>query len=630
MKKLLFVVFLMATILSGLILVNSAYFGVVYASTEVTGIIPTNTTWTKANSPYTLIGPVAVNIGVTLTIEAGTVVNLNNFYIQVNGTLIARGVSTSLIQFSNGTLRFTPVSNGWNDTLGSGNIIEYASLASVSISASNAIKLNQDTISGSITVGNSSIITNNNISASITAGDFSTFSTNQLNQSINAGVNSTFSNNKIEGSISAGDKSTVTGNAVEGSVVCTGNQSVITNNTIKGQVNGGVISNNTIFVNSGNFNVKGTIVQNNNITGGTVSASSKITNNIIVSGYYTTEFRVFGGYATANESTPAITGASSGTPLISGNIIIGGGTYTSYGIFTGPFIDLVPAISLSADGLTISNNIITGRSGLAISSNSYSITNNTVIGDITGSASIIYNNTVQGSVAVNGGNPTISNNTISAGISVNAPFCNITGNTANGITARQGNSYISDNTVKNGTGISVVGGATIQRNFITNNTSGIPFINGTSIVDGTVGISVTNGTALILNNTISNNDVGIVLNSASLGTKINYNNIQSNSLSIVLAQGTNNIDATYNWWGTTNTQTINQTIHDFKNDFNLGNVIFTPILTAPNPNAMPNPTETQPPVIPELFPSWILLTLLMATLAGTAATKTVSKRRTRS
>ena len=633
MKVLLLIALLIAAIANGLILSNFAHFDVAYASTDVTGIIPTNTTWTKTNSPYTLTGPVAVNVGVTLTIEAGTAVNLNNYYIQVNGTLIAEGISTSLIQFSNGTLRFTPISNGWNDKDGSGCTIEYCNLTSVSISASNAINLNQDSIfGGSVSLGDSSVITSNILSTSLIVGNFSILTNNKIGGGIYAGDNCNFSNNKVGGTISAGDKSTLSGNAVEGAVFCAGNQSTITNNTIKGEVNGGVILNNTISVSSGYFNVKGTIVENNNITGGTVSASLKITNNVIVSGNYTTEFRVFGGYATATEDTPAITGVSAGTPLISGNVIIGGGTYTSYAIFAGPFISLVPAISLSVSDLPISNNIITGRSGLAISSSLYSIANNIVTGDINGSASVVYNNTVQGSVTIRGGNPVISNNTVSAGISVYALSCNITRNAANGITASQGNSYISDNIVTNGTGISVNGGATIARNLITinagNNTSGISFINGTLVTDGAVGISVTNGTAIILNNTISNSSVGIILYAVSMGTQIHYNNIQSNDLSIVLGYGAlDNIDATSNWWGTTNTQAINQTIHDFKNDFNLGNVTFTPFLTSSNPQALPNQETTQPPVIPEQFPSsvgFILLTI--AIVAGSIALRRMPRK----
>jgi hypothetical protein len=47
-------------------------------------------------------------------------------------------------------------------------------------------------------------------------------------------------------------------------------------------------------------------------------------------------------------------------------------------------------------------------------------------------------------------------------------------------------------------------------------------------------------------------------------------------------------NATYNWWGTTDVQVINQTIHDYKNDFNLGNVTFEPFLTEANPSAAPD------------------------------------------
>ena len=63
---------------------------VVYADTEISRIISSNTTWTKAGSPYSLTGNLLVDNGVTLTIEAGVIINLNSFYITVNGTLQAR------------------------------------------------------------------------------------------------------------------------------------------------------------------------------------------------------------------------------------------------------------------------------------------------------------------------------------------------------------------------------------------------------------------------------------------------------------------------------------------------------------------------------------------------------------
>jgi len=115
---------LITMLVSGLILVFAANFGVVHASTEVTGIIYSDATWTTANSPYTLTGPVLLSNGVTLTIEAGATVNFNDYYIQVNGTLSAIGISTDPIYFNGGYIRFTESSNDWNEQTATGSIIE--------------------------------------------------------------------------------------------------------------------------------------------------------------------------------------------------------------------------------------------------------------------------------------------------------------------------------------------------------------------------------------------------------------------------------------------------------------------------------------------------------------------------
>ena len=76
----------------------------------------------------------------------------------------------------------------------------------------------------------------------------------------------------------------------------------------------------------------------------------------------------------------------------------------------------------------------------------------------------------------------------------------------------------------------------------------------------------------------------------------------------------NTIDATNNWWGTTDTQAINLTIYDYNYNFDLGKVTFTPFLTEPNQEAIPRE-------IPE-FPSWMLLPVfLVATFAVVALRK---------
>ena len=138
-------------LLSGLILVISVIFGVVYASTEVTGIISSDTTWTKANSPYSLTGPLLVNEGVTLTIETGTTVDINGYYILVNGTLFARGSIGDVIQFNNGKIRFSDSSIDWNEQTGSGGIIENAVLNNMLITMNVASPLIMgNSINGSI------------------------------------------------------------------------------------------------------------------------------------------------------------------------------------------------------------------------------------------------------------------------------------------------------------------------------------------------------------------------------------------------------------------------------------------------------------------------------------------------
>jgi parallel beta-helix repeat protein len=131
--------FLSIILICGLIPVSALRFRVVQASTDVAGIITSDTMWTSAGSPYNLNGDITVNNGVTLTIKAGVTVNLNGYSIRVDGTLDAQGFITKGIIFNSnpylgGSIAFQTDSASWNEQAGSGCIIENAVLNLTSIS----------------------------------------------------------------------------------------------------------------------------------------------------------------------------------------------------------------------------------------------------------------------------------------------------------------------------------------------------------------------------------------------------------------------------------------------------------------------------------------------------------------
>jgi parallel beta-helix repeat protein len=208
--------FIIALLLSVL---SVAVVGTAKASTDISGVISSDTTWTQAGSPYTLTGNLLVENGVKLMINAGTTVNLDSYYIMVNGTLAARGTSENPIVFNGGSITFTSRSVAWNE---SGCIIENAIITST-ITSEGAVKINSNTINGALTLRSDSIVTNNNIKGNVNGG--------------------TISGNNITGDVSGQD---IFSNYILGNV----GGSIVSNNYIKGRVgaNGNcVVSNNTII-----------------------------------------------------------------------------------------------------------------------------------------------------------------------------------------------------------------------------------------------------------------------------------------------------------------------------------------------------------------------------------------------
>ncbi|MGD6852954.1 MAG: hypothetical protein ACQCN6_12925, partial [Candidatus Bathyarchaeia archaeon] len=116
--------------------------------------------------------------------------------------------------------------------------------------------------------------------------------------------------------------------------------------------------------------------------------------------------------------------------------------------------------------------------------------------------------------------------------------------------------------------------------------------------------------ANIQNNTITHNTYGL-WGQTGVST-IRYNNIlDSASENVHLTEPGANVDATYNWWGTTDEASIRLTISDYRFDSALGNLTFKPFLNqsanapavpasivvptpppTPTASTSPSPTET--------------------------------------
>jgi hypothetical protein len=271
--------------------------------------------------------------------------------------------------------------------------------------------------------------------------------------------------------------------------------------------------------------------------------------------------------------------------------------------------------SQTATGCIIENAIGT-RWTMSINNASPKINRNSDINiDVTGGSPVISSNKPY-SITVEGGSPTISNNTIEGYLGTGA----FGGNNYGVFLGGSNNALVFDNTFIGlyypGAIVASSGAPVVERNLIkgshSSNPSSLP----------SIGITIYSANPLIENNTITENDIGLNIYYDSLSNPpstppsptIVYNNIQNNSeyniylgdLATVYGLTAPDVNASYNWWGTTDIPAINQTIYDFKNNHNVGTVTFTPLLTKPNPEALPNSAAE----ILE-FPTWIIPSIFM-------------------
>ena len=95
---------------------NSPSPGVILSAatgTNVSGIIFSNTTWTKEESPYIVVDDITVSSGVTLSIQPGVVVKFQyGKSITIAGELIARGTEAEPVTFTSALK--PPLRGNWN------------------------------------------------------------------------------------------------------------------------------------------------------------------------------------------------------------------------------------------------------------------------------------------------------------------------------------------------------------------------------------------------------------------------------------------------------------------------------------------------------------------------------------
>jgi hypothetical protein len=215
--------------------------------------------------------------------------------------------------------------------------------------------------------------------------------------------------------------------------------------------------------------------------------------------------------------------------------------------------------------------------------------------------------------------PKLCNNTCNNAVSIQTTTGTppVTGNVFKGGLMVVGNGIVNNNTIT-GQGIDVFGSNLIvSDNIIYGCSPGIyvstsryvpswHWTNFTTVIENNLIMNNDNGIYLdawnfyscypvIINNTITDNTVGLYL-TYLLGTNnptLLFNNIYGNhNYNIQNTVPDNDINATYNWWGTTNTTIIDQLIYDYYEDFNLGKVTYTPTLSESN-------SDAPPPIIPE-------------------------------
>jgi hypothetical protein len=232
---------------------------------------------------------------------------------------------------------------------------------------------------------------------------------------------------------------------------------------------------------------------------------------------------------------------------------------------------------------------ILNKTGVIINS-SVKYSNNQLNGSglsVASGSPVISNNKIHAAVNLGGGSPIIANNQIDGYIWVDSSW-------------NMGNIVITSNYISNvnsqypyatTAGIAILGTpysnsvqVLIEKNVITGSGVGIDLIYHEN--------QELNRPITIRYNTIQSNEACIQI-AGKFNPTITNNNLYTNHTGIKLTPDSRDISAAQNYWGTADASAIPNLIIDYYNDFNLGKVAYTPILTSPDQTA-PDPTKPIP------------------------------------
>lgn len=327
---------------------------------------------------------------------------------------------------------------------------------------------------------------------------------------------------------------------------------------------------NCILQVNGALVAKGTSSEKINFKGGDVSLGEGSSSCIIENAFFDCANLIVASSATIKDNT-IIGQASSerheallitgGAPIISNNLIYGADSQRGIRITGGSptitqngIMGMIISEGNKAEAIVITHNTIEG--GVSLSQSGATITNNL----ITGFKYVNFNGYVEGLFDL------IYDSWLGGGIGITADYSDI---------QRGIGGVITDNVITGSIdGISVLQGGTttIERNLIVNTTRDAIRVSSD---------------AVIRDNTLRNNQRGIVVGNMPT-VIINNNNLEDNgNYSVYLYTGVD-VDASSNWWGTTDLQTIENWIWDSTYETYVGTVNIEPLLTVPNQNAYPN------------------------------------------